>query len=323
MTSGHRVSVTGQVIRERSLNWYYALIRLFPDVPGELKSDRVVARFNSLPEQARNAIWADLCHVRIHIVDPRPYRDKTEDLLRESWRQQHAPTLLLRAAAEGQLWARRLAKLMAELVADAIVRDSAAARVLEISRIIRYDSIFPEMEFRGADPVIPVSKFKSEHRTLVDKAARWAAKSSVIFQPVLDTVSDTGGGDSFLPYATERATRMRMMRHMQPVHAFDAGDDQQIRLLEEARQNVLAELDDGSPIIVPPKPGIAKLESESSYYIQAADFASGIAANLYTFHGLLGVVSRFEYVTYNGRRVSRAEAEEEQRERRRRSAYRF
>jgi hypothetical protein len=109
---------------------------------------------------------------------------------------------------------------------------------------------------------------------------------------------------------------------MQPTHAFDGGDDQQLRLLEDARQNVLFELTADRPFPTRSKRGVRKLESEKSYFIQAADFASGIASNLYTFYGLLGVVSKFEYVTHNGRRVSKAEAEEDRRERMRRAANR-
>ncbi len=56
-----------------------------------------------------------------------------------------------------------------------------------------------------------------------------------------------------------------------------------------------------------------ELESKSSYYVQAADFAAGIATDIYTSEKLIGVVRRFEYVTFNGRRVSRSDAEEEMR----------
>ena len=149
MTSGHRVSITGQVIRELSLNWYYDLIKYFPDVPGELKSESVVVRFNSMPLRTRDEIWSQLGHVRIHIVDPRPYRDQTENLLRESWRDKHAPALLQRAASEGQPWARRLARMMAELVAESIVQDSPATRVLEFSRLIRDELVLPEFNVKG------------------------------------------------------------------------------------------------------------------------------------------------------------------------------
>ena len=57
--------------------------------------------------------------------------------------------------------------------------------------------------------------------------------------------------------------------------------------------------------------GFVELESKESYYVQAADFAAGIASDIYASHKLIGVVERFEYVTFNGERVSRADAEEE------------
>ncbi|MGA8313239.1 MAG: hypothetical protein WB755_24660 [Terriglobales bacterium] len=54
-----------------------------------------------------------------------------------------------------------------------------------------------------------------------------------------------------------------------------------------------------------------ELESKESYYLQAADFGAGIASDIYASHKLIGVVERFEYVTFNGVRVSRSDAEEE------------
>jgi hypothetical protein len=42
-------------------------------------------------------------------------------------------------------------------------------------------------------------------------------------------------------------------------------------------------------------------------------YATGIASEIYASEGLIGVVKRFEYVTYNGVRVSCVDAEEEMR----------
>ena len=59
------------------------------------------------------------------------------------------------------------------------------------------------------------------------------------------------------------------------------------------------------------RPGIIPVESKESFYIQAADIAAGIASHIYASEGLIGVVERFEYVTYNGVRLSRSDAEQE------------
>jgi hypothetical protein len=65
--------------------------------------------------------------------------------------------------------------------------------------------------------------------------------------------------------------------------------------------------------LVRKRPGIVPVESRESFYIQAADIAAGIASQIYGIHGLIGVLEKFEYVTYNGIRVSRSDAEEEMR----------
>ena len=47
--------------------------------------------------------------------------------------------------------------------------------------------------------------------------------------------------------------------------------------------------------------------------MQAADVAAGIASKLLETENLVAVVKSFEYVTYNGRRLSVSDAEEETR----------
>lgn len=42
-------------------------------------------------------------------------------------------------------------------------------------------------------------------------------------------------------------------------------------------------------------------------------FEQAAPSHIYARQGLIGVADRFEYVTYNGARVSRADAEEEMR----------
>jgi hypothetical protein len=65
--------------------------------------------------------------------------------------------------------------------------------------------------------------------------------------------------------------------------------------------------------VIAGRPGFMEVESKESYYVQAADFAAGIASDVYATHRLIGIVGRFEYVSFNGIRVSRADAEEERR----------
>jgi hypothetical protein len=60
-------------------------------------------------------------------------------------------------------------------------------------------------------------------------------------------------------------------------------------------------------------PRYRQIKSHESSFIQTADVAAGFATRLMDTDGLIGVVSRFEYVTYNGARLSRSDAEERMR----------
>jgi hypothetical protein len=55
----------------------------------------------------------------------------------------------------------------------------------------------------------------------------------------------------------------------------------------------------------------SQLSSKDSYLLQAAEIAAGIASKIVETQNLVAAVSSFEYVSYNGRRVSVSEAEEE------------
>ncbi|HAF22344.1 MAG TPA: hypothetical protein DCK93_05435 [Blastocatellia bacterium] len=52
------------------------------------------------------------------------------------------------------------------------------------------------------------------------------------------------------------------------------------------------------------------VDSRKSYYVQASDIAAGIAKHLYENGGIFTVTQNFEYVIFNGRRISQNEAYE-------------
>jgi hypothetical protein len=112
--------------------------------------------------------------------------------------------------------------------------------------------------------------------------------------------------------------RRKMAAQLLPVHAFDEGNQKHLNLLEEARSEIFQELAAHDRIygLIQNRQCIVPAESKESFYVQAADIAAGIASQIYTSQGLVGVIDHFEYfeyVTYNGDRVSRSDAEEEMR----------
>lgn len=164
-------------------------------------------------------------------------------------------------------------------------------------------------------PLITLEDFgRSGDRNVVRNVASWAAKASAAFHAANDAAWDAGGDNAMYDRLDfGRAARRRMTLELLPTHAFDKGNKPHIDLLEHSRQSIIDELSANERFYehIGRQRGFVELESKGSYYVQAADFAAGIASDIYASLKLIGVVDRFEYVTFNGVRVSRADAEEE------------
>lgn len=325
-TGQTKVHINAQVNRSLSLDWFYRLLAFFPDIRRELKSGIIVAKFKDLPSETRDRIWRSLYRVRIHIVDPRPHYRRAENMLRKSWRKEDAPEKLRQMVAEGSPVARYILATMREMVADLILRNSTAMRVQSLGRAFS-DPLFgmklpDELSFffgsrRDSTPLITLEDFgRTSDRNVVRNVASWSAKASAAFHAAHDAAWDTDGDDAtYGRFDFGRAARRRMAQELLPSHAFDKGNRPHIDLLEHSRQSMIDEFaaNDRFYAVIAGRPGFMEVESKESYYVQAADFAAGIASDVYATHRLIGIVGRFEYVSFNGIRVSRADAEEERR----------
>lgn len=312
--TGAKVYVNAQVIREKSLDWFYRLLALFVDVRGELKSNRVVGKFHELPESVRRAIWSSgLAAVHIHIVDPRPYQRKADEILREAWRRSDAPVLLRRRLQERDAGVNFVAESLSRYIAGSILGDSTAERAHAIITSMEtpwYLSWERPVEQQVGNGLGILDAFGN--KALVRKATRWAAKSSAAFHRIVDCLYD----DEYWPIGVDPDFyfRHRVFRELQVTHAFDPDDQQQLAILRDVRERLLRQVAArGGRFRLLEQGGFSTVESSDSFYIQAADFAAAIARNLYSSEGLIAVASRFEYVSFNGKRVSNSDAEEEMR----------
>jgi hypothetical protein len=314
-TSGLKVSIDAQVIREHSLDWYFQLIALFIDVPGELKSEAVFVKFNVFPASTRARVWAGLSKVRIHIVDPRPYVQDRDDLLRKVWRSDDAPELLRKAVVQDSPWAKYISRELQRYVAGSILNDSTAARLHRYGRLSQLDSmLFDIPKDIYVPPPIELHHFGKDQKSLVRKVSTWSVKSAAAFHGPLDSLDSLDEETDMMRFASTSRLSGQAFKRLFQRHAFDKGDEQQFRLLEEARQIIIRTFaDELNSLLLPRRGGFLQVESRESFCGQAADLAAGMASRVYTETGLPGVVSHFEYVTYNGTRVSTSDADEEER----------
>jgi hypothetical protein len=156
--TGEKVCINGQVNRDLSLDWYYRIIQLFPDVKGELRSKEVAERFKNFPAEQRAAIWTGLRRVKIHIVDPRSHEHRINNILRSVWKNDHAPALLAQHVREGFPYAKYIAGKLREMVADSIPNDSTAMRVRFLGRAF----LDPFYLGEPPEPLRPCMRFR-EH----------------------------------------------------------------------------------------------------------------------------------------------------------------
>jgi hypothetical protein len=317
-----KIVVNGQVNRETGLDWFFRLLVLCPNA-GEVKADSVWIQFCNLRSGEKDLVWAGLSKVHIHIVDPEPYIQHSKDVLRESWRRNDAPELLDQLCAKGVHGADRLQRELTKYAVSSILRDSTAVRLNSLANALANPFVSDASDdlsqcftfsYESPDP-IDIDDFGPDTRPLIRNVTGWAAKSAAAFDSALQCVEEMDEEIESYRFFPERLILRRMESRILKTHAFDEGNQRHIDLLEAARSSILKTLD--SPYLrytlVPPR--YRQIKSHKSSFIQAADVAAGFATRLMDTAGLVGVVSRFEYVTHNGVRLSRAAAEERMRPR--------
>lgn len=312
LTAGQKVSVNAQVLPGNSLDWYFRIFRLCASTQGELKSAAVWTQFQSLGSDTRSQIWMGLAKVRIHIVDPTPYRHSVEDIVGEVNKWDDPAKELARQIALKDPKAIWLSQQLQVWTAERILSDSTGARVHGLSKFLSDGfALYGLRTAAQPEEVLDLSRFGHDVKPLVRKVSIWAAKSAATFHEALDCFMEF---DEEVRYSPSDLIRRRMATRVLDSHAFDKGDHKQVELLEGARDNILDNLTTSDfflQIQARRKKPYLQLESAKSYLVQAADIAAGIASKILETENLVAVVSRFEYVTYNGRRVSIADAEEE------------
>jgi hypothetical protein len=320
--SGPKIFVNAQVFGQNTveLEWFFRLLLLCPTFAGELKSEAVWSQFGTLRSDERDLIWVGLSKVRIHIVDPRPYVDRSNDVLRRAWHRNNAPELLARMSGEGVLGASRLRAELVKFTASSILMDSTAVRVNQLGRALgRFPlphPFFSSDNGSNADP-IQVEDFGDKPRSLLRNVTAWTAKSAAAFESALHCIQEMEEEIESYRFFPEQLIKRRMESRVLDRHAYDEGHPRHIELLEDARNNILETLSTPGPWALLRRrkelTGYPQFNSRESYFGQAADTAAGLARRVLEAEGLVSMVSRFEYVTFNGQRMTLKDAEERMR----------
>lgn len=308
-TDGFKVSIHADVIRERPLDWYFELLRMFPDILSELKSTTVLNSYFALDRFLRAKVNASLRFVRLNITDPRPYAGETRQALKKILPNEDPDAFLRRLEYENRGLAQRLRRDEARNIARRMLYDSPEHRLRMWIKAYRGSFTFLG-DLEGGSPVIDNIDVEPFHdkklgRVSVARVSVFASKSSAVFIPAIDDLHEN-------PFQVNLPIGPRgVHQRLADRYAFDAGNDKALEWIAARRDSVLRDTDPYSYLHKHfNQAPLESVDSHQSYLVQAADIAAGIARSIIERHSLRRVAAVFDYVTYNGRRINEDEAAE-------------
>jgi hypothetical protein len=153
--------------------------------------------------------------------------------------------------------------------------------------------------------------FQHKKASLLNDVANFSSASASVFSSAIDRFDEARTDDLF---ASPMAGPYLINNALGCSHAFDEGNCRAVKWIEERRADVLAQTDRENrfyPAFLPAP--LQELQSGDSIPIQAADIAASIARELWHRNNLPYLLLHFDYVTYNGERLSEDQAASHQR----------
>jgi len=319
-TKQRHVSIHAQVRREFELTWYYELIKPFEkDRRDELKSIEVLPVFISLTPAKRGRLWETLKDVQINITDSLPYQERTKRMANDAFKRDNAIDFIRQRAIANDPFAKQMLELLNNQTAESLLLDAPSRNLTSLAWFAREYPVggygLGRYLYDDASNVrtppehkIPLSQFKSRTPgAIVRTVTQWTSQSAGVFSEAIDKVSF----DGFRPPPMFDPVQLALRRS----HGFDEGHKNLVNLTEEERKSVARRLSEGQwhryeyyDDVFPFETLHSNLDSRKSFYVQAADIAAGIAKLLYEHGGIFTVASNFEYVMFNGKRITQSDA---------------
>ncbi len=309
------VSIHAQIIREHKISWYFFLKDKTPH-RGEFKT-MALNTFLALSEIDRENVFKTLRTVRIHIVDPRPYTVDLHDAIKKHLPKGSNLTQFLKRLDDSTAHLAFVRQSALQSIATRILMDAPAERLKQEyrawehasgSRLALCGSDLEEVIDMGVrqGPQEPeafdLAPFEHAKANVLKDVANFVSASASVFSEALDEFQEAREDYFFRsPMAGPYLINSTLTRP----HAFDEGHSDRIRWIEQQRTDVLSRTDVHKHFYPRNMPDpLQEIPSADSHPIQAADIAATIARELWYRNGLTHLVKRFEYVTFNGERLS-------------------
>lgn len=305
-----RVSINGQVIKENPIDWFYSLRSFCRDAQGEIKR-KAVEIFFALTPLNRELLFRTLRKVRIHISDARPYVAGIADVFAHMLPAGVTASDFLKDGSNVAIrHLDRARDIARDWLAMKIVHDSSAQRLFLLYRAHEYWSmqrlhitkeLADEMGVQPDPPMllpVDLDGLRGGKSKIITGVVNGVSSSASVFTRAADVFEEESRR---LPRFGISRTLL-LNRTLHPCHVFDEGHSNIVKWVDQQRKVVLAHATT-HPLFREPE-HLIEVGSAGSPEVQCADIAAGIASSLWQRGNLVSITRRFEYVTYNGERIS-------------------
>lgn len=306
------VAIEGTTPRDSDLNWYYILLQRYTHVPGELKSEVIIKDFHTQPSNIQQAVWTGMKYVLIHITDVLPYQQAVVSIIERRAKKGWYDTLKKNAQAKDKISIEMLKwadKFIDDYVSGCLQRGSSASRFVHLMQYLEHPfdlrNYLPKIDigFRRVEIDYSAAIDPDKTRLTVRRIAKWNTRADAIFA--------TAEWDLFKnPSYGIYGIKEQAFRAISQAYAFDEGDHPAVKWMESARET---SVDAMFPYDFWRKRFLKKLpevDSKKSYFTQIGDIAAKFAGQIYERGGLIEVTKKFEFVTFNGERITEEIASE-------------
>jgi hypothetical protein len=208
--------------------------------------------------------------------------------------------------------AERLERDSRKFVAARMLWDSPSERLKFMHRVLTSFPelppwMTPEVKKYSLEAHFDLADFQdNKSRINVNCVSVLVSKSGSVFFPALDELDEAAKSIQWPATAWDF---WAVSRALTQSHAFDDGNKKAVTWIDGQRSDVLSKTDPYFQLRLSStmKP-LEVVESTESIFVQAADIAAGIVSAIWDQQTLVHAVRAFEYLTYNGKRISESDA---------------
>jgi hypothetical protein len=300
--------VLAHINLKQNLDWFYELLsklrRENPELE-EFKSHMVINLMNKLDADTRKRIWQKIQDTIIIVQDPKEYiRESGLSILPDgSFKFRYEGKELLVERHDKHF--KHLNEMLQKELSRLILIESPITKIgFSLSEI---PLLHPRGNFFSPEQILSLIGKKDSKKEVMG-VIKLAARLCSAFIEVIDPRTRKRILEQFYSYESHflfllpHYHKEMLKQAVSSDRFFDKGHQQSTDIIKQCFDAIEESLTYGEDGIETFRYGrVSELDSKESIQIQACDWASGIARNIYEREGLKGLKERFNCVIFNGK----------------------